>query len=61
MRGNEFVFDYVESMNYIFHKIDSKRSGSYIETSKWLKNKNATIICHNKKDNKCFQYAITIA
>ena len=24
MRGSEFVFDYVESLNYIFHKIDLK-------------------------------------
>ena len=26
-----------------------------------MKNKNATINCRNKKDNKCFQYAVTIA
>ena len=32
MRGSEFVFGHVESMNYIFRKIDLKRSGSYIET-----------------------------
>ena len=61
VRGSEFVFDSVESMNYIFHKIDLKRSGSYIETPKWIKNKKPTINCHNKKDNKCFQYAITTA
>ena len=28
MRRSEFVFDYAESMNYIFHKVDLKRSGS---------------------------------
>ena len=60
MRGSEFVFDYVESLNYIFHKVDLKRSGSYIETPEWLKNKGATINCQND-DDKCFQYAITIA
>ena len=32
MRGSELVFDYVESLNYFFHKVDLKRSGSYIET-----------------------------
>ena len=32
MRGSEFVFDYVKSLNYIFHKVDLKRSGSFIET-----------------------------
>ena len=26
MRGSDFVFDYVESLIYIFHKIDLKRS-----------------------------------
>ena len=60
MRGSEFVFDYVEFLNYIFHKVDLKRSGSYIETPKWLKNKVATINCQND-DDQCFQYAITIA
>ena len=61
MRGRKFVFDYVESLNYVFHKIDLKRLGLYIETSNWIKKKQATINCHNKKDNKCFQYALTIA
>ena len=31
MKGSDFVFDYVESLNYIFHKIDLKRGGSYSE------------------------------
>ena len=59
MRGSVFVFDYVESLNYIFHKVDLKRSGSYIETPECLKSKGATIKCQN--DDKCFQYAIAIA
>ena len=61
MRGSKFVFDYSESLNYIFHKVDLKRSGSYIETPEWLKNNGATINCQNDDDYKCFQYAITIA
>ena len=60
MRGSEFVFDYVELLHYIFHKVDLKRSGSYIETTEWLKNKGATANCQNDDDN-CFQYAITKA
>ena len=60
MRRIEFVFDYVESLNYIFDKVDLKRSGSYIETPEWIKNKGATINCPND-DDKCFQYEITIA
>ena len=61
MRGSNFVFDYIESLNYIFHKVDLKRSGSYIEPPEWMKNKKATINPHNKDDDKCFQHAVTIA
>ena len=61
MRGSDFVFDYVESLNYIFHKVELKRAGSYIESPKWIKNKKATINPQNKDDDKCFQYAVTIA
>ena len=61
VRESGFVFDYAESLNYIFHKIDMKRSGSYIEAPKWIKNKKATINTQNKDDDKCFQYAVTIA
>ena len=44
MRGSEFVFDYLETLNYIFHKVDLKRLGSYIDTQDWIKkNKKATI------------------
>ena len=59
MRGSEFVFDYVESLNYIFLKVDLKRSVSYIETPEWLIKKGATINRQND-DDKYFQYAITI-
>ena len=60
IRGSEFVFDYVESLNYIFHKVDFKRSGSYIETPEWIQNKRATINCQND-DGKCFQYSVAVA
>ena len=60
MERSDFVFDYVESLNYIFHKIDLKRCGSYIETPEWIKKKKATIYPENE-DGRCFQYAITIA
>ena len=60
MRGSDFVFYYVESLHYIFHKIDMKRSGSYIETPDWIKKKKATINVEND-DDKCFQYSVTVA
>ena len=43
MRGSEFVFDSVDSLYYKLHKINLNRSGSYIDSPKWLKNKKATI------------------
>ena len=49
----------LNSLNYIFHKVDLKRSGLYTESPEWLKNKGATINCQNN-DDKCFQYAIAI-
>ena len=61
MQGSDFVFDYVESLNYISHMIDLKRSGSYIETPKWIKNEKATINSENKDDDRCFQYSVTVA
>ena len=36
-------------------------SGSYIDFPDWIKSINATINLTNKKDNKCFPYAITVA
>ena len=33
MKGSDFVFGCVESLNYIFHKIDLKRCGSYIDNN----------------------------
>ena len=60
MRVSEFVFDYAEYLNYIFHKIDMKRSGSYIDTPDRIKNKGASINVEND-DDKCFQYSVTVA
>ena len=60
MKGSDFVFDYVESLNEIFHKIDLKRCASYIETPEWIKNKKETINVENE-DDKCFQDSVTVA
>ena len=35
--------------------------GSYKDYPDWIKNKKATINPINKKDIKCFQYAVTVA
>ena len=60
MRGSEFVYDSVDALYYNLNKVISSRGGSYIDSSKWLKNKKATINSKNN-DDKCFQYALTVA
>ena len=59
MRGSEFVYDSVDVLYYNLNKVSLSRSGSYIDSPKWLKNKKATINPKNK-DDKCFQYALTV-
>ena len=41
--------------------VSLSRGRSYIDSPKWLKNKKATINPQNKKDDRCFQYAVTVA
>ena len=61
MRGSELVLDYVHLLCNQFHKTNSNRRGSYMGSHEWIKNEKATINLINKKDNKWFQYAMTIA
>ena len=60
MKGSDFAFDGVNSSYCDFNKMSINRGGSYIDSPQWLKNKKSTI---NPKDNdnKCFQYAVTLA
>ena len=61
MKGSEFVFDGVNVLYYDFNKISLNRGGSYIKSPAWLSSKKATINPQNKKEDMCFQYALTIA
>ena len=47
-------------LHYRLNTVSLNRDGSYIDSPKWLKNKKATINSKNK-DEKCLQYAITVA
>ena len=57
IKGSGFVFDQVHLLYYKCHKINLNRNG----LPDWIRNKKATINPINKKDNKCFQYAVTVA
>ena len=58
--GSNFVFESVDLLSYHIHKTNLKRGKSYIKSPEWILNKRATINLKNK-DNKCFQYSITVA
>ena len=60
MKGGDFVFDYIHLLYYKCHKINPNRCGTYIDSPNWIKNKKAIINPINKKDNKFFQYAVTV-
>ena len=49
IKGSEFVFDFVHLLYYKCYK-----------SPDWIKNKKATINPINKKENKWFQYTITV-
>ena len=60
MKGSDFVFSGIDYFYYDFNRINISKSGSYIESPKWLNNKKSTVNPKNN-DYKCFQYALTIA
>ena len=39
MKVSEFVFDSVDFLHYNIHQIILNRGGSYIDSPKWLKNR----------------------
>ena len=55
MRGSEFVYDSVDVLYSNLNKVSLSRGGSNIDSPK-----RATINPQNKKDDRCFQYAVTI-
>ena len=60
MKSSDFIFNGVNYLFYDLNRITISKGGSYIESPKWLKDKKCTINQKNN-DNKCFQYATTLA
>ena len=60
LRGSDFEFDGVNFLYYDFKEISLNKGRSYIDSPKWLKDKKSTINPKNN-DDKCFQYAVTLA
>ena len=61
MRSSDFFFNCIHLLYYKCHKMNFKRGALYIESPGWIKNIKATVNPVNKKGNRCFQYAVTIA
>ena len=68
MRGSEFIPDSVNLLYYHLHKISLKRGGSYIDSTKWLKNNKVKINPQyddddddDDDDDRCLEYAIIAA
>ena len=63
MKGSEFIFDSLDLLYYHLQKTSLKRIGlSYVDSPKWLKNKNKKAIINPKNnDDNCFQYSLTVA
>ena len=60
MRGSDFIFNGVNYLFYDFNRITISKGGSYVESPKWLKDEKC-IVNQKNNDNKCFQYATTLA
>ena len=60
MKGSDFIFNGINYLYYDLNRITISNGGSYIESPRWLKDKKCTINQKNS-DNKCFQYATTLA
>ena len=60
IRGSEFIIDSVNLLEYKLNQINIGNVGPYIDSPKWLKDKNATANSKNNDDD-CFQYAIIAA
>ena len=58
--GSDYTFENVDILAIHFHNIKLKRGKSYIKSPEWISCKKATINPKDK-DNKCFQYSITVA
>ena len=43
MKGSDFIFNGVNYLYYDLNRITISKGGSYIESPKWLKDKNCTI------------------
>ena len=62
MKKSNLIYDRVRAFYYKLHKISiNGGGGSYIDSPDWIKNKKEAINPKNRNDDKCMQYAISVA
>ena len=61
MRGSSYVFNYINLLEYHFHRMSLNRSSLYMPTIPWVANRKCTFNPQNKKDKICFVYAMVLA
>ena len=54
MKGNDFVFDYVDLLYYKCHKINPNRGGLYIDSPDWAKKLKSNNKSHQQKRQQMF-------
>ena len=55
IKGNDFVFESAELMDYKLHSVRLRRGGSYIKSPEWLLHKGTTINQKNEITKKEFK------
>ena len=60
MKGSNYIFDHINSLEHHFHKVTLSRGSSYIPSPEWILHKKSTLDHKNTDDNRCFLYAIVI-
>ena len=55
------MLTYIMNLYYKCHKLNPNCGGSCKDSPDWIKDKKTTINPINKRDNKCIQYAVTVA
>ena len=58
MESNDFVFDGIVEMYHKCHRISLNRDRLYIDSPDWIKKATINMITG---DDKCVQYALTVA
>ena len=56
-KGSNLVFESVDLMDYILHRLRLRRGGSYVKSLQSLANKKATINTKNKNDNEFLRWS----